>query len=143
MGCKCITLNKYFNYCWKKSGAQGAHLVWHCLSLAEQYTGCAPGQGPQPLHFPFFFFSETLSGVRIAPSEHVTMQASAILRMVWTTEKGFLEVHTDADSSQEPLSGVSTALLLEEGEPPFQPAQHPATWSSHLVTQQKTLSLFT
>lgn len=91
----------------------------------------------------FFFFSETLSGVRIAPSEHVTMQASAILRMVWTTEKGFLEVHTDADSSQEPLSGVSTALLLEEGEPPFQPAQHPATWSSHLVTQQKTLSLFT
>lgn len=100
------------------------------------------GTAAPALSFFFFRDSEWVRD-RIAPGEHVTVQATAILRVVWTAEKGFLKVHTDADSSQEPLRGVSTALLLEEGEPPFQPAQHPATWSSYLVTQQKTLSLFT
>ena len=96
---------------------------------------------PSPCAFLFFFFLGTLSEDRIAPDEHMTMQASVILRVAWMAEKGFLEVHTDANSGQEPLRGVSTALLLEEGEPPSQPAQHSATWSSHLVTQQKILSL--
>ena len=85
------------------------------------------------------FYVGTPGGDRIAPGEHVTMQASAVLRVVLLAEEDFLEVHTEADSSRQPRRGVNTAPLLGEGGPLSQPAQRQATWSLYLVTQRKNL----